>query len=445
MAEHKDHIQGYLNGKLTAAERHALEKKALRDPFLADALEGAQSLEANDFRSDIDELDQKLSPRKKSGWYTPLRIAAGIALVAAVGLFVWTQNNRSMERALAENETKQGKDNPAAADTSATEEKKNENLLSLNKTEAAETTVATKPASSQPVPRPEEGISESQGGEVSAEPVPQSKETLRTETPVEAELAKADPVAEDDIQKIAVTDLERAKRTVEVATGSSVLRKKEAAPSQAGAVADGSVVNHTIRGQVKTEDGQPLPGVNVWVKDSQNGTITDLNGNYSLDVRQANPRLVFSYLGYQTSEVNLNQQEKVDMALAEDPTQLNEVVVTSERPARDSDSQNGPVIRMAEPFGGRKAYDAYLEKNLRYPEQALEQKIKGRVTIEFTVGTDGSLGSFQVLRSLGHGCDEEVIRLVKEGPKWFPTTEDDVAVESNVRVRMKFDPAKAGR
>jgi len=70
--------------------------------------------------------------------------------------------------------------------------------------------------------------------------------------------------------------------------------------------------------------------------------------------------------------------------------------------------------------------------------QALENKIKGRVTIQFTVSTDGSLSEFSVFKGLGYGCDEEVIRMVKEGPKWSPTTEDNVAVESEVRVRVKF-------
>ncbi|MBK7649491.1 MAG: energy transducer TonB [Flammeovirgaceae bacterium] len=75
---------------------------------------------------------------------------------------------------------------------------------------------------------------------------------------------------------------------------------------------------------------------------------------------------------------------------------------------------------------------------MRYPQEALARKIKGKVTIQFTVKTDGSLSEFSVLKGLGYGCDEEVVRLVQEGPKWQPTTEDNVAVESEVKVRMKF-------
>ncbi|MFZ5999907.1 MAG: TonB family protein, partial [Bacteroidota bacterium] len=185
----------------------------------------------------------------------------------------------------------------------------------------------------------------------------------------------------------------------------------------------------------------PLPGVKILIKGTTTGTVSDINGNYSITTNTPDPTLVFSFVGLQTSEVDAKNKADLDVTLAEDLSQLSEVVVTGTSLA--TDDLQSPVIRLAEPFGGRKAYDKYLDANLHYPDEALAQKIKGRVLIEFTVATDGSLTDFNVLRSLGHGCDEEVIRLVKQGPKWFPTTQNNVPVESNVRVRMKFDPAKA--
>ena len=132
----------------------------------------------------------------------------------------------------------------------------------------------------------------------------------------------------------------------------------------------------------------------------------------------------------------------MDVKLLEDVSQLSEVVVTGKGFKSDRDESETPVLKLAEPIGGKKAYDKYFENNLRYPQQALENKVKGRVTINFVVGTDGTLHDFNVVRSLGYGCDEEVIRLVNEGPKWLPSTEDNIAIESTVRVKMKFDPAK---
>ena len=198
-----------------------------------------------------------------------------------------------------------------------------------------------------------------------------------------------------------------------------------------------------IQGQVlSAEDGTPIPGVNIVVKGTTQGTVTDVNGNYQLPAVNADQKLTFSFIGYLTQEVPVIDQNKIDVKLGPDVSQLSEVVVTGAAPRSDD---RVPVIKLAEPAGGRKAYDKYLDNSMRYPVEALTNNIKGKVTIKFTVRTDGALDEFSVVKSIGHGCDEEVIRLVKEGPRWSPTTEDDIAVESEVLVKVRFDPAKAKR
>ena len=215
------------------------------------------------------------------------------------------------------------------------------------------------------------------------------------------------------------------------------------AQSRKSKLADDIPLQKVVSGQVTSaEDGLPLPGVNVTVKGTTNGTVTDMQGNYSIPLESEKQRLVFSFIGLQTSEVLPTDQSTVNVKLLEDMSQLSEVVVTGQGFKSDRAENETPVIKLAEPLGGRKAYDKYLETNMRYPQQALQSKVKGKVTIAFTVGTDGTLHDFSVMKSLGYGCDEEVTRLVKEGPKWSPTTEDNIAIESSVRVRMKFDPAK---
>jgi len=61
------------------------------------------------------------------------------------------------------------------------------------------------------------------------------------------------------------------------------------------------------------------------------------------------------------------------------------------------------------------------------------------VVIEFTVGTTGTLSDFNVVKKIGYGCEQEVIRLVKDGPQWRPSYIDNEAVESLVRVKTRFD------
>jgi len=77
-----------------------------------------------------------------------------------------------------------------------------------------------------------------------------------------------------------------------------------------------------------SEDGSTLPGVNVVVQGSQQGTITDVDGIYTLDVPDG-ATLMFSYIGYVVEKVDAGSRSVIDVILAPDITQLQEVVVTS--------------------------------------------------------------------------------------------------------------------
>ena len=101
-----DIIKRYREGSLTGPERNALEKKALNDPFLADALEGVESISAEDFNSDLSSLSKKIKRDSDISWFTPLRIAAGVLLLIGAGsLFYWI--NDSEPELLANKESAQ--------------------------------------------------------------------------------------------------------------------------------------------------------------------------------------------------------------------------------------------------------------------------------------------------------------------------------------------------
>lgn len=83
-----------------------------------------------------------------------------------------------------------------------------------------------------------------------------------------------------------------------------------------------------IRGKVTSAMSQePLPGVNVLIKGTTTGTITDIEGNYSLEVPSTTSVLEFSFVGYITEEIEIRGRSVIDLALAEDITSLDEVVV----------------------------------------------------------------------------------------------------------------------
>jgi TonB-linked SusC/RagA family outer membrane protein len=86
----------------------------------------------------------------------------------------------------------------------------------------------------------------------------------------------------------------------------------------------------TITGKVTSgDDGSTLPGVNVVVKGTTNGTVTDSNGQYSLTVASSDGSLVFSFIGFTTQEAAIGDRSVIDMSLSTDVTQLSEVVVTA--------------------------------------------------------------------------------------------------------------------
>lgn len=87
----------------------------------------------------------------------------------------------------------------------------------------------------------------------------------------------------------------------------------------------------TVSGKVtSTEDGSALPGVNVVLKGTTNGTVTDSDGNYKLNVPATGGSLVFSFIGLQTQEAAIGDRTVVDVTLGLDVTQLTEVVVTAQ-------------------------------------------------------------------------------------------------------------------
>ena len=92
----------------------------------------------------------------------------------------------------------------------------------------------------------------------------------------------------------------------------------------------------TVSGVVMGSDGEPMMGVNVVEKGTTNGTITDLDGKYTLNVG-SNAVLQFSYIGYVSSDIAVNGQRTVNVTMKEDSQNLDEVVVVGYGTVRKAD------------------------------------------------------------------------------------------------------------
>lgn len=82
--------------------------------------------------------------------------------------------------------------------------------------------------------------------------------------------------------------------------------------------------------------------------------------------------------------------------------------------------------------GGIGEFYKFVSKHLKYPAQARRMGIEGKVYVYFVVDRDGSLSDIEVVKGIGAGCDEEVLRITKLSPKWNPGKQRG----EPVRVRM---------
>ena len=96
------------------------------------------------------------------------------------------------------------------------------------------------------------------------------------------------------------------------------------------------------------------------------------------------------------------------------------------------------VEQMPEFPGGEAKLLEFIKKNTRYPQEAKDVGIQGRVFVYFVVETDGSIGDVKILRGIGGTCDEEAMRVVKSMPKWKPGKHNGEFVRVSYQIPIFF-------
>ena len=128
----------------------------------------------------------------------------------------------------------------------------------------------------------------------------------------------------------------------------------------------------------------------------------------------------------QTTQIQVVEDDvEVDDIEINADVDQNEVIEEYVAPEiEEEDIQEAEIFTIVEEMpdfpGGTQKLADYLAKNIKYPQMARESGIQGRVFISFVVEPDGSVSNVNVMRSLGGGCDEEAVRVVKAMPKWKP-------------------------
>ena len=441
-------IQAYRQGRLSPEAMHQVEKLMLEHELYGEAVEGIENLEdpasLEHHVSDLRErMASKLSKKKTMTSIVLLRVAAVLLLLLVAGITYTLLTQKPETQELASNEVPE-------------ETYRTDTAESFGKAEEREKMTAQVPENENPEPDADDDVQE----ENPSSNTPKSGRASTASSPTESTVIKsipdeeayADLVLEEETEEIIVAQdleiLDAAVADVEIITDSidteiptsafeieldAVAKKEKLAARPANPV--------TIKGKVvDAEDGMPLPGANILRKGASEGTVTDMNGFFEMLLENPAETLVVNYLGYASQEMAVTDTGFLNIAMKPDATALGEVVVTGY--STKGDGIEGVEVIETVPNDGWPAYQRYLKENLEYPKAARQNGIRGRVKLTFEVQADGSLVNFQVRKGLGHGCDEEAIRLIKEGPPWTPKTVNGVSVRSTVSINVRFKPRK---
>ncbi|TRX53712.1 hypothetical protein FNH22_20370 [Fulvivirga sp. M361] len=449
-----EQMSKYLNGELSDKEMHRMEKLMLDSDFESEAMEGFEGSGIN-LKNDLADLNSRLEERIHSekkifpAWF---KIAASIAILAISAVIVFTWDFQSDNEQLVQKDTDRVENKIPAEEESkelpemVSKSLRDDSLIALNET------IATEEETQNPLSPPEQTASLPDGPKI---------EAVEEEEIMVADVKKVDKLALNRIsEEVAGLEISKAddseiadtqaeadeimETTAEPSNLSSETSNelKQAAPARTSSARKQALYKkeknktssgRVIRGQVVSEsDGAGIPGVNVILKGTNKGTVTDIEGNYTITIPALEEAVLsFNYIGYSSIEKEVNDNETLDASLYVDNASLSEVVVVGS----NNGSTTPPPVRIgAKPVHGRSDYKRYLENNIRIPADSL----KGRVIVEFDVRPNGDLSNFTIKKGLKTEYDLEAIRLIKEGPNWTPATENDRPVLSKTQVKVRF-------
>ena len=196
-----------------------------------------------------------------------------------------------------------------------------------------------------------------------------------------------------------------------------------------------------LKMKVVDEKGEPIIAATVLVVNTTNGTITDENGNFTLEVG-TDQSIQVAYIGMSTVTMSVKDcLKKADqtIVLTESDTKKDVKVVASAPQTVVSDDQTFSVVeQMPEYPGGMRAGLEFMARNLRYPTKAQEAGKQGCVIVQFVVRKDGSLSDFKVLRPVDPWLDAEAIRVISTMPKWKPGMQDGKPVSVKFTLPVTF-------
>jgi len=206
-----------------------------------------------------------------------------------------------------------------------------------------------------------------------------------------------------------------------------------------------------VKGNVTDRSGEAIIGTSVYVKGTANGTITDPEGNFTLKKVKMSDVLVFAYIGFKQQEVSLSKvrPDDIKVVLEEDDMVLcYEVVVVSYRREDDiyrripkkitklsyDEAQTPPVSRV----GYRSEFEDWVNNEVRYNDEMLNDKIEGTVEASFVIDKRGNVKDVKITKKLHPYADAEVLRALSALGKWTPGEHNGKKIKTTMSITVNF-------
>ena len=428
-------IEQYLSGKLSPGQMHAIEKAALDDPFLAEAMEGYEGMKGTGWNDELAALREEIAGRGSGAKVIPLHKAKNNWWKTAAAIFIIGAGT-ALTFMLTKNNT-QEKNNAGIAQTTTVQT--DSNLVTENTVPASVTESLNPTASSPkeeiivpingPVVKPgtdnkadDNFIAEPGAAQIN--PVAAGNGTVVNDDKVNAVVP---PVNNDAFSK-----KNEEKRAEEIITAKTTPASKsndaEALSRQKSQVFASSkketTPNNFFTAQVVANDNTPLPFTNISIKKENFGTYADAKGMVRLVSTDSILYIEVKSVGYLPKTYTLrNNQAQTKIILQEDEVALKDkMIIGNANTATNQKSRRATLLTDSavnvEPADGWENYNTYVANNLDIPEDILKRDLHGEVEISFDVKSNGTISNLRVNKSLGTDYDEAAKRLILEGPQW---------------------------
>ena len=208
----------------------------------------------------------------------------------------------------------------------------------------------------------------------------------------------------------------------------------------------------TVTGHVTEKaTGEDLPGSAIIIKGTTSGTITDNQGNYSINVPDENAVLVFSFVGYKTQEIPVGSNTKINVEFEKGPLVLDfsggnkldtHKKIELKTVQKDDHTGKKETYRIVEDNpsypGGTEALHKFLMTNLQYPKEAKEKGIQGTVLVQYVIDSKGNVTQAKVMRGVSPELDQEALRLTNMIKGWEPGRQNGKPIKRTVTMPIWF-------